>query len=85
MAASVAPGGTEININARWVRVTGTRGRFVTFDFTIGDPCLTVELILPYAAFSEFRAANNAHLTIEPEAAAAYFGLAAAATPNPAA
>lgn len=85
MAAAVAPNGSEMNIDARWVRVTGTRGRFVMFEFTVADPCLTVELILPHAAFAEFCVANNAQLTIEPQAAAGYFRLAELASPNPAA
>lgn len=84
MAASVAPDRSEMNIDARWVRVTGTRGQFVTFNFTIADPTLVVELILPVAAFAEFCAANKAQLTIEPQAAAAYFRLVEPATALPA-
>ncbi len=34
-------------------------GGFVEFDFSIGDPGLYVELILPAPAFEEFCAANR--------------------------
>lgn len=38
------------------VRVTGIRrGRFVEFDYSVGDRDLSVELIMPLAAFDEFR------------------------------
>lgn len=60
------------DINERWVRVTGTRGDFVLFNFTIGDPDLTVELILPFPAFLEFCATNHAVATVDPAAKAAY-------------
>ena len=33
--------------------------RFIEFDFSIGDPDLTVELILPKAAFQEFCAMHR--------------------------
>ncbi len=38
-----------------YVRVLGTRaGKFVEFEFSLGDGDLAVELILPLLAFSEF-------------------------------
>jgi phenol/toluene 2-monooxygenase (NADH) P0/A0 len=38
-----------------WVRVRERRaGGFVEFDLSIGDPMLSVELILPEAAFETF-------------------------------
>lgn len=38
-----------------YVRVTGIRnGRFVEFEFALGDADLSVELIMPFAAFDEF-------------------------------
>ena len=44
----------------KYVRVRSrTAVGFVEFDFSIGDPELYVELILPEAAFNEF-CANNA-------------------------
>lgn len=43
------------------VRVLGTRlGRFVEFEFSIGDDDLAVELILPTKAFAEFCIARSA-------------------------
>ena len=37
------------------VRVTGIRhGKFVEFEFSLGDSDLSVELIMPFAAFDEF-------------------------------
>jgi len=48
-----------IDDKKRWVKVTGTRGRFIEFDFTVGDPDLTVELIMPYEAFVDFCRSNN--------------------------
>ena len=39
----------------RYVRVRRlVNGKFVEFDFAIGDPTLYVELILPKAAFDSF-------------------------------
>ncbi|KAB7627381.1 phenol hydroxylase subunit [Alkalilimnicola sp. S0819] len=44
----------------RYVRVTDRRlDGFVEFDFSVGDPELYVELILPQAAFQEFCRANR--------------------------
>ncbi len=38
-----------------FVRVTGIRnGTFVEFEFAIGDRDLSIELIMPFAAFDEF-------------------------------
>ncbi|ENU80531.1 MULTISPECIES: phenol hydroxylase subunit [unclassified Acinetobacter] len=38
-----------------YVHITGTqRDRFVEFEFSIGDPELAVEMIMPFAAFEEF-------------------------------
>ena len=43
-----------------WVRVTRRRpDGFVEFDFAIGDPDLSVDLILPSAAFDEFCTVNR--------------------------
>lgn len=43
-----------------YVRVTGLRReKFVEFEYSVGDADLTVELILPQDAFSEFCAANQ--------------------------
>lgn len=64
-----------LDINKRWVRVTGVQGDFVLFNFTIGDPDLTVELILPFPAFLEFCATNHAQATVDAAAKASYQGL----------
>ena len=48
-----------IDDSRRWAKITGTRGPFVEFDFTVGDPDLTVELIMPYQAFVEFCRDNS--------------------------
>lgn len=46
-----------------YVRKHPTRDhRFIEFDFSIGDPDLTVELILPASAFEEFCAMHHARV-----------------------
>lgn len=77
MASATSPDPLHIDISKRRVRVTGTRGSFVLFDFTIGDPDLTVELVLPMPAFREFRVANAAEMVVEGEAAASFALLSA--------
>ena len=48
------------NLGTKFVRVhTGQRQGFVTFDFAINDPALTVELVLPYESFVEFCELNS--------------------------
>lgn len=45
---------------ARFVRITGeARGGYIEFQFAIGDPSLTLEMILPPVAFAEFCASNE--------------------------
>lgn len=53
-----------------YVRVTGVRcERFVEFDFSIGDPNLFVELILPFDQFKAFcKKHNTQDLTEEQQA-----------------
>lgn len=50
-----------------YVRLRAVRAdRFVEFDFSIGDPDLSVDLILPKAAYEEFCAINHVRfLTVE--------------------
>ena len=44
-----------VNEGTRYVRITGiTRGGFVEFQFSIGDPTLYLEMILPKQAFDLF-------------------------------
>ncbi|MGE4480254.1 phenol hydroxylase subunit [Acidocella sp.] len=46
-----------------YVKILGTRSeRFVEFEFCLGDEALTVELILPFTAFTEFCAARQARI-----------------------
>jgi phenol/toluene 2-monooxygenase (NADH) P0/A0 len=58
---------TAINEHTRFVRITGeVRGGFIEFQFSIGDPTLYLEMILPQAAFEEFCATNKVvHLNAE--------------------
>lgn len=63
---------TESALGQAYVRVIGTRlGRFVEFEFSLNDADLTVELVLPPAAFQEFCAAHNACILPPADAAAA--------------
>ncbi len=58
---------TPINDQTRFVRVTGAaRGGFIEFQFSIGDPTLYLDMILPRSAFEEFCATNKVvHLNAE--------------------
>lgn len=52
-------GGT-FDAGRRYVRVCNRRqDGFIEFEFSIGDPALAVELMLPEAAFHEFCLANE--------------------------
>ncbi|MBS0445245.1 MAG: phenol hydroxylase [Proteobacteria bacterium] len=43
-----------------FVRVTGTLAeRFVEFEFAIGDPELSIDMVLPFEPFREFCAAHR--------------------------
>jgi phenol hydroxylase P0 protein len=51
---------TEACFQQRYVRVTSVRDkRFVEFDFSIGDPTLFVELVLPFEQFQLFCKRNQ--------------------------
>ena len=57
-----------VDTSRRFVRVTEERaGGLVAFDFAIGWPELSVELLLPRAAFDEFCATNHV-IRLEPRA-----------------
>ena len=57
------PNGTDASQQAH-VRVLGTRlGRFVEFEYSLGDGTLAVELILPTKAFEEFCRTRGADVT----------------------
>lgn len=48
------------DLHRKFVRVTGSpREGLVAFEFSIGGPELTVELLMPSAAFDEFCTANR--------------------------
>ncbi|HPE62182.1 MAG TPA: phenol hydroxylase subunit [Thiolinea sp.] len=68
---------TDVSVLAeqpRYVRVTGVRNnRFVEFDFSIGDPTLFVELMLPFEQFRQFCTRQNAReLSTEQQAQVDY-------------
>jgi len=55
----------------KFVRITGIRlDRYVEFEFSVNDADLTIELILPFAAFDEFCTAQQA-VVLHPEPATA--------------
>lgn len=54
-----------------YVRRTGVNSRgMIEFDFSIGDPSLYVEMILPEQAFAEFCAHNHVRFLTREEGAA---------------
>ena len=60
----------DASMQAR-VRILGTRlGRFVEFEFSLGDDDLAVELILPTRAFEDFCRARRA-VVLPPDPATA--------------
>ena len=57
------PTDPEFDVTRKFVRVTAERDDgLVAFDFSIGWPELSVELVLPRAAFDEFCAKNQVQL-----------------------
>lgn len=69
VGASAAPSGDD-PMRAQ-VRILGTRlGRYVEFEYSLGDGTLAVELILPTKAFEEFCRARSA-VVVPPDAATA--------------
>ena len=57
-----------------YVRVTNVlHDKYVEFEFSIGDPTINVELVLPFEHFATFCAENNAqHMTTQQEALVDY-------------
>jgi len=54
------PERSSLGAEQRYVRLREQReDGFVIFDFAIGDPQLSCELIMPQAAFQEFCASNH--------------------------
>ena len=71
--SGVTPPGVRVAASMqKFVRVTGARlGKYVEFEFSVNDADLTVELILPFAAFDEFcRLQNATVLPSDPSTAA---------------
>ncbi|WP_041065965.1 phenol hydroxylase subunit [Thiolapillus brandeum] len=60
--------------NQRFVHITNVRpDGFIEFDFSIGEPEIYVELVLPWQAFEAFCAHNQVkHLTAEEAANVEY-------------
>lgn len=58
----------------RYVRITKVlHDKYVEFEFSIGDPTINVELVLPFEHFRKFCKDNNAqHMNAEQEAAVDY-------------
>jgi len=58
----------------RYVRVTRIlQDKYVEFEFAIGDPTISVELVLPFEHFKIFCRNNNAkHMTPQQEALVNY-------------
>jgi phenol hydroxylase P0 protein len=57
-----SPRATRCYVRLRNIRPDG----FVEFDFSIGDPDLSVDLIMPHAAYVEFCSINSVRfLTLE--------------------
>ena len=50
-----------------FIHITGTqRDKFIEFEFSVGDPELAVEMIMPVQAFEEFCAKHQVqHLTAD--------------------
>ena len=73
MGASVAMNSKQVEHNnseeIRYVRVTSReREGFVEFNFSVGDPSLFLEMILPIDAYEEFCTSNKVKsLTSEQE------------------
>ncbi len=67
----IAESGVEsLDIYKRYVRITGiVNNKMIEFDFSIGEPEMYVELILPFEAFQSFCANNNVKHLSEEEAA----------------
>ena len=60
-----------INTQTRYVRITSRdRPGFVEFNFSINDPSLYLEMILPVAAFNEFCRTNQVTFLTDEQAEA---------------
>lgn len=73
-----------VDMQRRSIRATGWRSGFVEFEFTLGDPLLTVELVMPPAAFAAFCAQQRATVDLPKSVAARLAACGAAMPPLPA-
>jgi len=56
----------HFDIARKFVRITRIRPNgLVEFEFSVGEPGLVAELVMPKAAFDEFHVANQAELLTE--------------------
>ncbi len=64
----------EFDPSKKFVRITGIQqNRLIEFDFSVGEPELYIELVLPFQAFQDFCANNQVqHLNAEQAAAVDY-------------
>jgi phenol hydroxylase P0 protein len=70
-ALPLAAPAPAFDVERRYVRRRQVRtDRFVTFDFAIGEPDLSVELVLPQAAFAAFCDAQQVTWITEAQGAA---------------
>ena len=62
------------DISKRYVRITGIiNNKLIEFDFSIGEPEMYIELVLPFQAFQDFCANNHVeHLNAEDAALVDY-------------
>jgi phenol hydroxylase P0 protein len=50
----------QFDLTRRYVRITGTqKNGLVEFEYSVGEPEMVVELIMPHEAFKEFCATNQ--------------------------
>lgn len=55
------------DVTRKFVRVLGTLPNgMIEFEFSVGEPEMAVELVMPKAAFDEFCAANQVELIVGP-------------------
>jgi phenol/toluene 2-monooxygenase (NADH) P0/A0 len=67
MMTQPTPASPAFDTTRRFVRITGERANgFIEFDFSIGEPDLSVEMILGRDALAEFCAANRVEMLPPP-------------------
>ena len=73
-SGSVEASQDEFDPTKKFVRITGIQqNRLIEFDFSVGEPEIYIELVLPFQAFQDFCATNKVkYLTPEQAAAVDY-------------